>query len=228
MLKFYKEFSLSTFLLCTLLIILFIASFFFPIEYSYENHLIENLEVLILLAGFILSLTKTLTTPLFDSIKFYISSSLIFLLMAMRELSWGRVFYPVGLTSNGEEIFIKVHELWYFDILYPLIAVLVIISITLIAYFYYQSLQKGIQWNIPIIEILIFILMSILSQCILDRGLIDYLTSYSQNLEECSELIAYLALVNICHKIKFSKHYIRITYFKMFWLIIYHSEVNRL
>lgn len=216
MLNFYKEFSPSTYLLLILFIISAVASFFMPVEYSFENHLLENLEVVILLAGFVLSLVKTLTAQLFDSIKFYIASGIIFLLMAMRELSWGRVFYPVGFADNGEEVFIKVQQLWYFDILYPLIAVLVIIALILIGYTYYQSTLKGIQWNIPLVEVIIFIVTSLLSQCVFDRGLIDYLDAYSQNLEECSELIAYLALVNICQKINFSKHYIRITYFKMF------------
>ena len=158
MLNFYKDISLETCILFILLIILLALSPFIPKEYSYENHLFENLEVVVLIIGFILSLGKTLFTPLYDSIKFYIAFSIIFLLMAMRELSWGRVFYPIGIDNNGEEIFIKVQELWYFDILYPLITILVIITLGLLLYFYYQSTIKGIDWNVPAVETVLFII----------------------------------------------------------------------
>ena len=215
MINFNKHlFTTKYFLLASLILIPL--CFVLPVECSFENHFLENLEVVVLLAGFILALGKTLFTELYDSIKFYIAFSIIFLLMAMRELSWGRVFYPVGTDASGEEIFIKVQQLWYFDILYPLIALLVLIALALIGYFYYQSETKGIRWNVPLIETILFVVMSLLSQCIFDRGLIDYLDTYSQNLEECSELLAYIALLCICHKISFSKYYIRINYFKMF------------
>ena len=75
----------------------------------------------------------------------------------MRELSWGRVFYPIGIGNSGEEIFIKVQELWYFDILYPLITILIVIALGLLLYFYYQSTIKGINWNIPLVETIFFI-----------------------------------------------------------------------
>ena len=216
MLNFYKDISLETCILFILLIILLSLSPFIPKECSYENHLFENLEVVVLIIGFILSLGKTLFTPLYDSIKFYTAFSIIFLLMAMRELSWGRVFYPIGIDNNGEEIFIKVQELWYFDILYPLITILVIITLGLLLYFYYQSTIKGIDWNVPAVETVLFIILSILSQCVFDRELIPYLAPYNQNLEEFCELFAYISLIFICLKIKFTKHYIRINYFKMF------------
>lgn len=216
MLNFYKDISLETCILFILLIILLSLSPFIPKECSYENHLFENLEVVVLIIGFILSLGKTLFTPLYDSIKFYTAFSIIFLLMAMRELSWGRVFYPIGIDNNGEEIFIKVQELWYFDILYPLITILVIITLGLLLYFYYQSTIKGIDWNVPAVETVLFIILSILSQCVFDRGLITYLAPYNQNLEEFCELFAYISLIFICLKTKFTKHYIRINYFKMF------------
>ena len=216
MLNFYKDISLETCILFILLIILLSLSPFIPKECSYENHLFENLEVVVLIIGFILSLGKTLFTPLYDSIKFYTAFSIIFLLMAMRELSWGRVFYPIGIGNSGEEIFIKVQELWYFDILYPLITILVIITLGLLLYFYYQSTIKGIDWNVPAVETVLFIILSILSQCVFDRELIPYLAPYNQNLEEFCELFAYISLIFICLKIKFTKHYIRINYFKMF------------
>lgn len=216
-LNFYKKFSLETSILFILLIILLALSPFISKEYSYENHLLENLEVIVLTVGFILSLIKILFTSLYDSIKFYIAFSIIFLLIAMRELSWGRVFYPIGIDNNtGEEIFIKVQELWYFDILYPLIAILIIIALGLLLYFYYQSTIKGIDWNVPAVETVLFIILSILSQCVFDCELIPYLEPYNQNLEEFCELFAYISLIFICLKTKFTKHYIRINYFKMF------------
>ena len=59
MLTFSKKFTLSTAALLGLSVILLIVSFFMPREFSFENHFLENLEVVVLLAGFILALGKS-------------------------------------------------------------------------------------------------------------------------------------------------------------------------
>lgn len=54
-----------------------------------------------------------------------------YIVMIARELSYGRVFYPIGIDKNGEQIFMNIHQIWYGPIVYPIIAVLVLIALFL-------------------------------------------------------------------------------------------------
>lgn len=111
MLNFEFRCTRSLFCLGILTIIFIALAFVLPIEYSYENHFLENLEIVILFCGIVVCVNKIRDFILYDSIKFYIASIIIYILMIGRELSWGRVFYPIGIDNNGEQIFIKVQDL---------------------------------------------------------------------------------------------------------------------
>ena len=111
MFYFNKNMFKSGYVLLTFAIILIPLSFVLPIECSYENHLLENLEITVLFTGIILSIYKIVHTNKFN--KFYISCSIFYFVMILRELSWGRVFYPIGLKNNGEEIYMSIHDIWY-------------------------------------------------------------------------------------------------------------------
>ena len=71
-------------------------AFVLPIELSFENGLIENAQIIILIIGtiWILSVRSPLKW-------FKIFSSAGFLLIVFRELSWGRVFFPVDMEKLG-------------------------------------------------------------------------------------------------------------------------------
>ena len=215
MLNFYFSWTRYTTLLFLLTVIFIGASFFLPVEYSYENHLLENLEVVILFVGFLLSLINLCKEQIYECGLFYIGSAIIYLLMIGRELSWGRVFYPIGIDNHGEQIFIKVQQLWYGSIVYPIITLLIILAIALLSYFAYSCRTRGIRLNIPVECLALFVLMSVLSQCVFDRGLLHITTYYNQLLEENCEIIAYLSLVLCSYKIYFKKIYIRIKYFQI-------------
>lgn len=215
MINFYFNFTRNTVILLLLTIFLIALAFVLPIEYSYENHLLENLEVVILFIGFIFNIKMIFKTELYDSIKFYVASSVVYLLMIGRELSWGRVFYPVGLDNHGEQIFVKVQELWYGPVVYPIVGFLIILALLLLGYFAYQCKTKGIRINVPLEAFGLFVIMGILSQCVFDRGLISTLGDYNQLLEENCEILAYISLLICSYKISFKKIYIRIKYFSM-------------
>lgn len=215
MLNFYFKWTKNTIGLLLLAVIFIVLAFILPIEYSYENHLLENLEVVILTLGLVLNIKMIFNTKLYDSIKFYIASAIIYLLMIGRELSWGRVFYPIGIDNNGEQIFVKVQELWYGAVVYPIVGILIIVALILLGYFGYQCRKKGIRVDIPLETVVLFFIMSILSQCVFDRGLIHILANYNQLLEENCEILAYISLVICSYKISFRKVYIRIKYFSM-------------
>lgn len=213
MLNFEFRCTRSLFCLGILTIIFIALAFVLPIEYSYENHFLENLEIVILFCGIVVCVNKIRDFILYDSIKFYIASVIIYILMIGRELSWGRVLYPMGMNNNGEQIFIKVQDLWYSPVVYPIIGILTLIALILLGIYFYQSRQQRICWHIPAEEFLLFIVMSILSQCVFDRGLVQF-GDYNQLLEESCEIIAYISLVFCTYDISFKRRYIHIRYFR--------------
>lgn len=214
MLNFEIRYTKALVILCILAVIFIGLSFVLPIEYSYENHFLENLEVVILFLGIVICIGKIRDFILYDSIKFYIASIIIYILMIGRELSWGRVFYPIGIDNNGEQIFIKVQDLWYSPVVYPIIGILTLIALILLVVYFYQSRRQGICWYIPLGEFLFFIVTSILGQCVFDRGLVQF-GDYNQLLEESCEIIAYIALICCTYDISFKRRYIHIRYFSI-------------
>lgn len=214
MLNFEIRYTKALIILCILAVIFIGLSFVLPIEYSYENHFLENLEVVILFLGIVICIGKIRDFILYDSIKFYVASIIIYILMIGRELSWGRVFYPIGMDKNGEQIFVKVHELWYGSVVYPMVGILILIVLILLGVYFYQSRRQGICWYIPLGEFLFFIVTSILGQCVFDRGLVQF-GNYNQLLEESCEIIAYIALVCCTYDISFKRRYIHIRYFSI-------------
>lgn len=214
MLNFEIRYTKALVILCILAIIFIGLSFVLPIEYSYENHFLENLEVVILFLGIVICIGKIRDFILYDSIKFYVALIIIYILMIGRELSWGRVFYPIDMDKNGEQIFVKVHELWYGSVVYPTVGILILIALILLGVYFYQSRRQGICWYIPLGEFLFFIVTSILGQCVFDRGLVQF-GNYNQLLEESCEIIAYIALVCCTYDISFKRRYIHIRYFSI-------------
>ena len=214
MLNFEIRYTKALVILCILAVIFIGLSFVLPIEYSYENHFLENLEIVILFCGIVVCVNKIRDFILYDSIKFYIASIIIYILMIGRELSWGRVFYPIGMDKNGEQIFVKVHELWYGSVVYPMVGILILIVLILLGVYFYQSRRQGICWYIPLGEFLFFIVTSILGQFVFDRGLVQF-GNYNQLLEESCEIIAYIALVCCTYDISFKRRYIHIRYFSI-------------
>lgn len=214
MLNFEIRYTKALVILCILAVIFIGLSFVLPIEYSYENHFLENLEVVILFLGIVICIGKIRDFILYDSIKFYVASIIIYIFMIGRELSWGRVFYPIGIDKNGEQIFVKVHELWYGSVVYPMVGILILIVLILLGVYFYQSRRQGICWYIPLGEFLFFIVTSILGQFVFDRGLVQF-GNYNQLLEESCEIIAYIALICYTYDISFKRRYIHIRYFSI-------------
>lgn len=176
---------------------------------NFEIRYTKALVILCILAVIFIGLSFVL--PIEYS---YENSIIIYILMIGRELSWGRVFYPIGMDKNGEQIFVKVHELWYGSVVYPMVGILILIVLILLGVYFYQSRRQGIYWYIPLGEFLFFIVTSILGQCVFDRGLVQF-GNYNQLLEESCEIIAYIALVCCTYDISFKRRYIHIRYFSI-------------
>ena len=144
-------------------------AFILPVECSYENHLLENLEVFVLGIGFINMLYKTANLNKDKINKFYLACGIFYIVMIARELSYGRVFYPIGIDKNGEQIFMNIHQIWYGPIVYPIIAVLVLIALFLMIQTYKYIKKEQIICSIPRYSIRLFIIMMILSQIVFEK-----------------------------------------------------------
>ena len=69
---------------------------FLPIQYTYENSLIENFQLFVLILTFIFSV-KAKTDK-----KFFISVALICLILFLREINCGRtIFFPIEGMENA-------------------------------------------------------------------------------------------------------------------------------
>ena len=137
--------------------------------------------------------------------KFYLACGIFYIVMIARELSYGRVFYPIGMDKNGEQIFMNIHQIWYGPIVYPIIAVLVLIALFLMIQTYKYIKKEQIICSIPRYSIRLFIIMMILSQIVFEKNLIEFLADYGQLLEECTEILAYCSLVCFTYDISFKK-----------------------
>lgn len=98
-----KKLYRSNFVIAALAAVLAAVSFYLPIEYSFENHIMENSEVVILAAGFLLMARRCKYALTKAAKKLWTGCALLYMVMIMRELSWGRVFFPVGVRENGEQ-----------------------------------------------------------------------------------------------------------------------------
>lgn len=193
------------YILIGLMVLLLPQAFILPIECSYENHLLENLEVFVLGIGFINMLYRTVSLNKNKFNKFYLACGIFYIVMIARELSYGRVFYPIGIDKNGEQVFVNIHQLWYSSIVYPIVTILVLLAIVLMVKTYKYIQKERIICSIPKYSIRLFIIMLILSQVVFEKNLIVFLADYGQLLEECTEILAYCSLVCFTYDTSFKK-----------------------
>lgn len=193
------------YILIGLMIFLLPQAFILPIEYSYENHLLENTEVCILGIGLITMFYKIMKINIKKVENFYLACGIFYMVMIARELSFGRVFYPIGIDKNGEQVFVNIHQLWYSSIVYPIVTILVLLAIVLMVKTYKYIQKERIICSIPKYSIRLFIIMLILSQVVFEKNLIVFLADYGQLLEECTEILAYCSLVCFTYDTSFKK-----------------------
>lgn len=188
----------TTWVSAVLLVLLFPVALTLPKEYSFENHLIENLQVVVLLGGFAMTLRFVRQMHRYVHIRnFWCTALPIWLIMALRELSWGRAFYPVGMTEDGP-VFISLRELWYGPAVHPALGV-VIVVLLFFAWKNLRVLGGRTAVCLSVVDMLLFVVMALSSQMVFEKGVIEALRPYSQMLEECAELIGYWCLVSAAH-----------------------------
>lgn len=168
-----------------------------PSWVSWENGPVENAQVVVLLLGMLQALIFQKCGSA-DWKWLWRGAALIWFICAMRELSWGAVFMePLGMSDEGP--FFSSRQLWYKPAVMPTL----IGSILLFAAFMLkngsQKLLNPLQRSggLPWAEFLLATLGMMISTAAEEHlGLTTGLTgAAAQNLEELSELAAYIFLL---------------------------------
>ena len=117
-------------------------AFVLPVEWSFENGLIENAQIVVLLGGIILILSVRSSMKWFQ--RFFAA---VLLLIVFRELSWGRVFFPTGMEKFGP-IFVSMKDYEYRLPVYIFLAAYISVMLFILIYFvpakkFWQLLNRG-------------------------------------------------------------------------------------
>ena len=183
-----------TFLLLILWAALIIpVSALLPISISFENNIFENAQVAVLLMGSIACICFSRQTLRSPTHKLWLPAAIFFLILAFRELSWGRVFFVQGYSDIGEPILIASSEMPYRIPIHAAIGILAIICLYLFV--------KNMPWKQIFTKTafpwghLALIMVSILLSTWGDHHTIFY-SMRDQVIEEMAELLMYLVL---CH-----------------------------
>lgn len=184
-----KKLYRNNFAIAVLAAVLAAVSFYLPVEYSFENHIMENSEVVILTAGFLLMVYRQRRALLKAAKKLWTGCALLYMVMVMRELSWGRVFFPVGVRENGEQAFIRMSDISFAPLIYAVVAVMVLTALACMAESLRECAHQELSWKMPVWHLAAFAALMIISQCVFEKGLIVGV-QYGQLLEEAAEITA--------------------------------------
>ena len=167
-------------------------SLYLPQNYGYENGLIENIQMAVLLITFIMCL------KVINNRKFFVFIALIITILALREINCGRtIFFPV---PNKENAFYKWNEIKYGYLAHPIFG-LYMLSV---AFYFIRNKLFIPLWNyiskytIPIYNVL-FIIIGIMLSLYADKQ------NHNLVLEEMAELFMYISLAGIIYIYGFKK-----------------------
>lgn len=165
-------------------------AFILPLELSFENGLLENEQVVILILGAVLILVFRADDAQFKWFQRLFSAGLV--LIALRELSWGRVFFPIGMNSLGP-VFVSMAEYEYRVPVHIFLAVY--IAVMLFVLIRFVPVKKILQNRQPLGAFAVIIIALALNYV----GEHGYFIGKEcgQILEEMNELILYLTLPTI-------------------------------
>ncbi|SEJ10451.1 hypothetical protein SAMN05660742_103173 [Propionispira arboris] len=167
-------------------------SWILPPQISWENGILENSQVMILFVGVFMSFYFYIEDLSSQGKKLWASIGAFFVMLAGRELSWGRVLFQTKLTPSGPEL-IAMNQLPHSNIIQGIILLFILSVISALIY--------NIPWdNVITIPLPIMYLTLGLSSFILSAiGEHHWLLSpkQGQTVEELSELLAYFMIVKI-------------------------------
>lgn len=182
-----------------------------PSWVSWENGPVENAQVVVLFFGMVQALLyqKSGTS---DWKWLWRGAALIWFICAVRELSWGAVFLdPIHMSEEGP--FFSSSQLWYKPAIMPALIISIVLAAFLMLKNGSHELPRPLQRSggLPWTEFLLATLCMMISTAAEEHlGLTTGLTgAAAQNLEELSELAAYIFLLTGQYRIRY--HQTRLT-----------------
>ena len=162
-------------------------AFALPVELSFENGLIENAQVVTLLGAAVVVLNVRAKNPQMKWLQRFFAAGLV--LMALRELSWGRVFFPVGMEDSGA-VFVDMAHYKYRVPVHIFIAVYSAAMLFMLIRF--VPVRKILSGRQPL-AVFAVLLLSMIFSYVGDHGWLIG-KACGQILEELNELIFYATL----------------------------------
>lgn len=168
-----------------------------PSWVSWENGPVENAQAAVLFFGMVQALIfQKYGSP--DWKWLWRGAALIWFICAMRELSWGATLLePIGMSDEGP--FFSSRQLWYKPAIMPALITSILFMAVLMLKNNAQKLLNPLQRSggLPWAEFLLATLCMMISTAAEEHlGLTTGLTgAAAQNLEELSELAAYIFLL---------------------------------
>lgn len=186
-------YKLSIFLGIAILVVAWPLAFILPVSVSFENGPIENLQVIVLLLGGIYNviLTKRSVDRQIESFHIWCAALLAF--MAVRELSWGRVFYPIAMEKTGP-VFVDMSDyLWQIE---AYIFIVLYISILLIYILRNLPIVRMLRCRLPLL-IIVTMIIAVAFSYVGDHGMLVGKLK-GQIAEEFGELAFYTLIPALC------------------------------
>lgn len=201
--RFIVLFS-STTILCLALLAAIPLGWLLPASWGQENGPIENLQVIVILSTAIISFIASrrgVGSP--EMKQLFLWSIPVSVIIAARELSWGRVFYP-----DGHGWFLPLKALWYGRFVYPAIGI--IMAIVLIGIYLQRLDQELLRWarygKFPIVDI-VLIIGGFFAADFVEHHTYGYFASYQDLFEELFELVMYCGVFSLFTNLGFKKHF---------------------
>ena len=162
-------------------------AFVLPVELSFENGVIENAQVVVLILAALLVLIFSSSDAQMKWFQRFFAAGLV--LIALRELSWGRVFFPIKMKPLGP-IFVAMTDYEYRIPVYIFLAVYIAMMIFILIRF--VPVKKILLSRQPLAAFAVIFMALLLNHV----GEHSYFIGKAcgQVLEEVNELIFYLIL----------------------------------
>ena len=167
---------------------------FLPEHYGYENGLLEDIQMLVLLTGFILAVRSKVNK------KFFNFAALILTIIALREINCGRtLFFPVPGEVNTYYSWKEIKYGWIANPIYGL-------YMACVAFYFFKNELFITLWKI--IKEIRFPVWNVLLMLV-GMGLGMYAEKAMHNMvfEEITELLFYVSLTGIIYLYAYNKNF---------------------
>lgn len=187
------RYKLSLSLLFLYLLLIYPLSGMLPDWASFENGPLENAQVIVLLGGALLCIHFAHYSQGSPTHGMWLPSAVVFLVLAFRELSWGRVFMVKGYSAIGEPIIPGSSEMPFHTAIHVGVGIAAVLCLYfLIRYAPWKRIFREIR--LPLAQLALIVI------CIALNTLGDhhamFHTMRDQIIEELAELLMYLTF---CH-----------------------------